>query len=319
MVKSKLVPFITFYGNEEYLLDREVQRRKRWKDRDVTVLDGRRCTENELLAATGQLTLDGSDTAVVLDYANRVKVGTAFEEYVQLKDLKDTSSILVAILRTDKIPKSWESFASKGKVVKHRKYKSWETAWINKRVQREAGALNLKLDEKASQLLLKVYGDDFRSLVNELQKVTFIVPKDRVVTIDLVRTLCRTQLALQPWDVSEKAAQKSLKLALKYTALLFKYEGDAVAVRILSALMKETEKLLVVRDMLDKGSDFSVIATALSMQEYVVKKSIPVARKHETSKLITQMAMLCQLETQVKGSALSKRTLVELAVHNLAS
>lgn len=320
MAKSRLLPFIVFYGQEEYLLDREVQKGKAWKNRDVEVLDGRHCTEMDLLNALDNMTLDGSEQAVILDYANKLKVGKLFKEYVECQDLKDTSMILVAVLRTDKIPKSWEPVTAKGRVIEHRRFKPWETQLTHKRLHREAALLDLKLDEKAIALLLKVYGDDTRSIVNELQKLTFITPKGSVVTKDSVRSLCRSQLSIQPWDVSEKAAQKSLKQALAYTALLFKYEGEDVAIPITASLMRQVERLLVVKSMLDQGLDASVIGAALQMKEYAVKKFVvPIARKHQVSELIIQMKMLCKLETQVKGMTPSKRTLVELAVHQLAA
>lgn len=317
---AKVVIFNVFFGEEDYLLDRELQKARSWKDRQVEVLDGKVATEAQLLSAMSQFTLDGSGIVVVLDNAHKIKLGPAFDAYVEQIDPKDTSTVLVAAYRKPALPKSWEALRAKGRFIEHRKLKNWETELIEKRISKEADALQRVLKPSAFNKLHKIYKENIGGMLNELRKITYLVPEGGDITEAHVKLVCRRQLSVQVWDVAELAAKKELRQALYTTGLLFQYEGEGIAVAIVASLQRQTERLLIARSLLDSGKGTAAIGTALNMKGYHLEKVfLPMVKQHSTPKLLEQMKILCELETQVKGAAQSKRTLVELAVHQLAA
>lgn len=320
MGKSKAAVFTVFFGEESYLLDRELQRGKRWPDRMVTVLDGVTDTEGDVLSALEQITIDGSDTAVVLDNAQKIKMGKAFEAYVEGKDPKDTSSVLVAIYRKAVLSGVWVKAGQKGRVIEHKKYKPWEKDNIYRRLNKEAGRFSLHLTKEAFETLLKVYGDNLQGASNEVQKLSFVIGKGGDITREHVLSVCPRQMPVMPWDVSDAAANKSLKQAMTYLSLLFRSMGEGAAVPVVASLMRQTERLLIGRSLFDKGVGKEAIGSALNMRPFLVEqKLLPMIRKHSMDSLKIQMKKLCELEVQIKGAAQSKRTLVELAVHHFAA
>lgn len=319
MSKSKVVIFNVFFGEEDYLLDRELQRARLWPDRQVTSLDGK-TTESQLLDALRQFTLDDTGIVVVLDDAQKVKLGAAFTAYIEQLDSRDTSTVLVAVYRKPSLSKEWEALRSKGRLIEHRKFKPWEVELLEERLRKEADMLGMVLKPGAFKLLQQVYHGNVSGMINELKKISYLVAKGGDITETQVKLVCRRQLTIQPWEVAELASKKELKKALLNTGLLFQAEGDGVAVPIVASLMNQTEKLLAARSMLDKGKSLEAIGAVLNMQKYRLEKVfLPIVKKHTTAQLLNQMKMLCELETQVKGAAQSKRTLVELAVHQLAA
>jgi DNA polymerase III delta subunit len=319
MAKSKLTGFTVFYGEESYLLDRELQRGKQWPDRLITVLDGAQISESELISELEVSPLSGLDVAVILDNAQKVKLGKEFEAYVESKDPKDTSVVLVAIYRKPTLTGVWVSVGLKGRVIEHKRYKPWETEAIFRRFNKEAGGFGLTLTQPAFNLLLRVYGENLQGAANEIQKLSFIVPKGGDITKDHVLLVCPRQIPVMPWDVSNAVADKALKQALNYTSLLFKYMGEGAAVPIVASLMRQTERLLIGRSMLDLGKSKEEIGRAFDMKPYTVEKQfIPTLQRHSCSNLKIQMKKLCELEARIKGAAQSKRTLVELAVYQFA-
>lgn len=319
MRAPKFVAVTVFCGLEHYLLDREKEKALNWPGRMVESHDGKDLTESELISALTQFTLDGGGVAVVVDNAERVKVGQAFLDYMDSRDPKDTSSVLVAIIRQDTPPKAWESVAAKGRLVAHKRFKPWEHEKIEKRVLWEAKLLNLQLDSDALKTLLHLYGGNTGGMANEMRKLSFVVKAGGTVTRDHILKVCSRQVPVQPWDISEAAAKKQPKRALQMAGLLFKYEGEGAAVPILASLMKEVERLLIARDLLDRGVLETEVAAALKIHPFVFKKNVqPLVSRHSTPRLITQMKKLCELETRVKGAAMSKRTLVEAAILSLA-
>jgi DNA polymerase III delta subunit len=320
VAKSKLVRFTVFYGGETYLLDRELYRGKNWPGRLITELDGASSSEEEVISALEVRPFDGSEVAVILDNAQQMKVGKEFPAFVENCDPKDTSVVLVAIFRKPTLTGVWSKLGDKGRVIEHRSYKPWETEEIFKRLNREAGSHGLTLTQPAFKVLMMVYGENLQGATNEIQKLSFVIGKGGDITREHVLSVCPRQVPVMPWDVSDAAASKSLKQALKNTALLFKYMGEGAAVPIVASLMRQTERLLIGRSMLDQGKSKEAIGAALGMKPYAVEKQLlPSLQKHTCSALQMQMEMLCELETKVKGASQSKRTLVELAVHQLAA
>ena len=308
MAKSKSVPFRVFYGGENYLLDREVQRGKSWSDRNVT-----------LLLEALEPSFFGTDSVVILDNAQAIKLGDAFDQYVESKSTSDLSVVLVVVCRSEAFPLKWVRAGQKGTKVEHQTLKPWESAAIHRRLVREASSFGLGIHENASAFLSALYDQSLGSMVNDIQKLSFILEKGSTIGKEDLLKVCSRQMAIQPWDVSEAAAKKAVKRAMNLTSLLFRAHGDIVAIPIVASLLKKAERLLVAASYSSKGYSSKSVAQALGLHEYNYQKNVePQVKLYSVDELITQMQKLCELESLVKGQAQSKRTLVELAVHSFA-
>lgn len=311
--------FTVFYGEESYLLDRELTRALKWPGRMVIRLDGVTTSEDDVISAMEETTLDGTRVVVAVDNAEKVKVGKDFAAYLERRSGKDKGSSLVAVCRSAALPKAWEKLADKGRVVEHPKFKAWEEDKLKARLQKDAAALGLALDDDALGLMLKIYKDDSCLMANEVRKLSFLVERGGKITADMVRATCPQRSMVFPWDVADEAVRRRPRSALSYVALLFLENGDEAAVPIVAALMKQVERLLMLCSMVEQKKSPEAMGGVLGLHPYVVKKTLPVANGYTVSRLRDQMKKLCELEMQIKGPAPSKRTLVELAVLSLAA
>lgn len=311
--------FTVFYGEEDYLLDRELTRALKWPDRMVLHLDGAEASEGDVVSALEELTLDGSKIVVVVDNAERVKLGKEFTAYLAQRDVKDKGSMLIAICRAAKLPKAWEMVADRGRAIEHPKFKPWEEDKFKGRLQKDAALYGLTLGDDVPSLLLKLYRDDSCQMANEVRKLSYLLDGGGVITAELVRATCPQRYCVFPWDVAEEAVQRHPKRALSYISLLFDDKGDEVLVPVVAALMKQVERLLILRSMVDQGKSPETMGDVIGIHPYVVKKTLPVVNGYTVVRLRDHMQQLCELEVQVKGPASSKRTLVELAVLALAA
>lgn len=308
-----------FFGEESYLLDRDLRRSLKWPQRHITSLDGESTSEDAIVSALEDLPTDERGIVVVVDNAEQIKVKGDLLAHVATLDPKDASVVLVAICRCARLSKGWAELAEKGRAVEHPKLKSWERDKIKARAVKEAEASGLLLDDLAFDTLFTMYGEQTGLMANEIRKMALLLGKGGLITRDLVLSVCGRRIAVAPWDVSEAAFAKDPKRALRTASLLFQDKGDEVLVPIVASLMKQLEQVLIMRSMLDQKRTQESIAAALGIHPYRVEKELPVVRKHTVSGLLEQMKKLCELEIQVKGAAPAKRTLVELAVLSLAA
>lgn len=312
-------PFIISFGAEPYFLDADLERARTWKDRSIVLVDGADISDVELVGICETRQMDDSLRVIIVDEANKVKGDKALKAYIDDKNPKDDSTVLVAILRTDKCPEVWLRAAKKGKLIEHKKLKTWDSnnevvRWI----EGEARRLGLTLGAGIADALFALLGSNLYRIISELQKLQLLVGKETVTT-QHIRLVISPVLIATPFQVADAAVNKNLKSAMNLLSVLYKNMGEEANVPITSALMWQVEKLTVVRSLLDQGMSEEDIAGAIGMHLYRFKNSLlPMARKHKLRDLLSMMSRLCTLDENVKGSARSKRTHVELAVLSIA-
>lgn len=318
--KKRTGPFVVAFGGEDYFLDRAVELGRSRKDREVVVLDGDGMTDHDFVDICEMRAFDGTDRVVVLDNANKLKGDKVLKPYIEAKDPQDDSVIIIAVVRSDKLSDLWKAAAAKGRSDSYPKLKPWEGAKLQKHVEKEAERLKLTLGKGTVAAFTYFLGAELRPIVNELRKLIYVVGEGGVVERKHVAMVVAPAMPAQPWEVADAAAEKNAKKAMNLVSLLYKSKGDGVCIPITAALLKTVEKLIVARQMLDKGDGKEILAARFDMHPFRVEKYlIPLAQKHTVPRLRVQMKHLCKLDAQIKGPAQSKRTLVELAVLSIAA
>jgi DNA polymerase III subunit delta len=313
------VPFLVSYGAEDFFLDREIGRARKWPKREVILLDGEDVTERELVRSL-ETPADGSKT-VILDNAQKVKTGKLLKAFVDESTPNDLSTILFAVVRSEKLPAGWQHVAQKGDSSEAKKFKSWETrdlfTWING----EAATHNVQFAPGVDQVFLKYVDVDLYRLSNEIRKLAIYVGPNGTITrehVDLI--VSRTPSATQ-FQVAEMAIAKNAIGAMNAFSILYRNEGDSCLLPTASALMKQVERALIVRRSFDRGVDAGIASASVGLDatKFPFKQLSSAVKKHTSPDLVKHMTRLSKLDADVKGPASSKRTLVELAVLAIAS
>ena len=316
------VPFLVSFGAENFLLDREIQRARKWPGREVFLVEGEDVTEMQLISLLGETSFGGSPSTIILDNAQKVKLGKSMKSFVEAKSKSDTSTILFAIVRSDKLPAGWSDVAAeKGEVGEAHKFKPWMIDPIIRWIQTEASNHQVKIDVEIAKLLLRYIDVDLYRLSNEIRKLAIYVGEGGIVTKEHVNLVLSPTPAATVFQVSEATIAKNKIEAMNAFSRLYKNEGPACFVGLTGALMKQVERALIVRRLLDKGVDVNIVAASVGLdaKKFPYRQLSEAASKHSVSGLVGHMARLCKLDLDVKGAASSKRTLVELAVLAIAN
>jgi len=319
---GRQVSLILLYGDEDFLIDRVIyERRAAWHKYDLTLMFGDKVTEVDVVSLCETRSMfDSSTRAIIVDSANEMKLGEDLKTYIEERDPDDVSSLLMLVLRNPTIPAPWAAISKKAHILQCLKPKPWEAEKIRKAVLEEGRLLNLKLEDSAADALISLVGYNLRTIANDLKKLSYLVPAGTAVTRDHVMQVVSRSATIEPYQVAEAVLAKNLKLALARISLIYKNMGDEASVPITAALIKQVERAVLVRYLLDKGASAGDIARRIEMNEFSCKKNVlPVVQRHTTKALLGHLNGLCKLESDVKGAARSKRTLVELAVLDIAS
>ena len=318
---ARKAPFVVISGTENFYLDREVEKARATRGRQIISLDAEDGLDgSELVDVCETRGFDSDSRLVLVDHAESVKFDEVLTEYTSSKDPEDTSVVLVAVVRSEKLSSNWDKVAVLGKHLTFKSLKPWEHAKKIDRIEAEAALLGLTFEKDAPALLLSFVGDDLYVIHNELRKLAILLGQGGKITAKHLSLVVAPQPPASPFEVADAAAEKNLKRAMNLVSHLYRYMGEGASVPIASALIRSVERLLVVRAMLDAGRTPEEIAGRLAMHIFRLKNSFLVwAERHTTDSLKRNFAELCQLDADVKSAARSKRTLVELAVKSIAA
>lgn len=309
-------PFIVAYGDEGFYLDRDIVRARQGK-RTVLQVDGGNLTDADLveMCECGYEVLH----TIIVDNAQDVKGTKRLTEFIEGRNVSDRSLILVAIVRDKKLPDVWALAASKGKKFERIKFKPWETDKHIDFIKAEANHQRVMIDKETALALFQYVGSDLHRLENELRKLAIYVGQMGAIQKEHIALITSPTPSVDPFQVAEQVMSKDLKKALSSFSVLYKNMGDNALIPVVYALMQQVEKTAIIRSLQDKDISEDEIAALVGMKEWPYKNiAAPIARKHDLNTIIKHMKKLCRLDEDVKSSAQSKRTLVELTMMSIA-
>jgi DNA polymerase-3 subunit delta len=319
-------PIVVSFGEESYFLDRDLVLFQDQSKYSVVVLDGSELSDVEVVSVCETVQIDFDDPSnikpklVVLDNAGKVKGDKALKSYLDSRDPQDLSVVLAVVVRSDKCPALWSKLGKKATLLERKKLKTWDNnnevvAWISS----EAERIGLTLDPKLASAMFQVVGSNFYVLASELSKLRVLVEGSTSVTAEHLKLVMTPSSTSGSWDVADAVFLKNPRRAMNLLSNIFKFMAEDPTLMILGSLMKSAEKLFVARSLKDKGVSDDEVATRFGMHPYRYKMSLLLQVEKQTlSGLTRSMQMLSKLDVELKRTS-HKRTLVELAVLELAT
>lgn len=320
MAAKRQDAFVVSFGGEDYFLDKDLERARSWKDRQVVMVSGEDIDEREFVDLCETNNMDGTPRVVVVDDAQKLKGEKALKSYIASREPNDGLTIVVAIIRSEKCPAVWNEAAKKGRLIEHKKLKTWDSNnEVVKWFENEARRLGLVLDKGISEAIFQWVGPNLYRLSNELSKLSLLVGNGKV-GIEQIKLVTATSPTAEPYQVADAAFSKEPRRAMNTLSTVYKNMGEDAHVPITFSLIRQMEKIVLGRSMLDRKAPEDEIATALGMNPWRFKNQfLSILQRHRMPDLIRHMGRLRKLDVDVKSSARSKRTLVELAVMSIAT
>jgi len=320
-------PVVATYGEEEYFLDRDFNSFRDQPTRTVVVVDGPSVDDSALASICATMIVDLDDPAstkprvIVVDNANKFKPEKAMKAYLEGKGPRDLGCVLAFIVRDEKLLAFWSKLGDKITIREFKKLKTFDTNnEVVKWIQEEAKPLGLLIDYRTASVMFQAGGGDLYRLASELQKLRLIVPVGVPVTVDHLKLVMSPGSTAEPWTVAEAAFEKNSKKALNALSSMYRHVAEDPAMPVLYSMMKQAEKLFVTRTMLDSGVAPDDIAARIGMHPYRFKLTLlQQVGKHSKRRLSSVMQNLCKLDVDLKRTSHSRRTLLELAILDLAS
>ena len=308
--------FYVAHGGENLYLDRYVDQARQSRRR-VVLLDGLGLSDVALVDLCESTTEE--PRIVILDNAQLLEGEAELTRYVERRNPRDQSVVLVAIVRAERLTELWSLVASKGKRLEWPRIKRWKKDTYLDFIREEATRNQITIREDAAQCLLECAGPDLYRLANEVRKLAIYGMAAGEITKRAVEDVATCTAHADPAEVAQAALAKDPQRALALFAAVCAASGESRYGAVVYQLMRHVESAMVARSLFDEGVVPADAAARLGQNAWWFTETVaPLARKHDLRSLVRHMGALAQLDADVKTSRPFKRTMIELVMLSMA-
>ena len=185
---------------------------------------------------------------------------------------------------------------------------------LEKWIINRARSIHVKIAPEAATLLANFSGNHLRLLANELDKLATYVGKDGTITVKDVRQLSAQVQEARVFDLTDALAQRNHKQALNILHDLLS-DGEA-AIGLISIIISQTRRLILVKELAQKGMRSGQIASTLGMPPFLADKCLRQVGNFSAAQLETAYRQLMTTDASLKRSRMEPEMALDLLVVN---
>jgi len=266
--------------------------------------------------AFNQIIVYGDDTNIsaIIDTAKRFPMMSNHQvvivkEAQSLKKLDDlavylekplASTILVFCYKyktLDKRTRLYKALGANAAFMESSRLRDYQVpAWIERYLMTKG----IKTDPSASALLTEYLGTDLHKIVNELDKLIMMLPKDRlVVTSALIEQNIGISKDYNNFELQKAIGDKDILKANMIINYFANNPKDNPLVLTITSLFILFNKILSYHYLADKSKNN--VAAVLKINPYFVKDYELAARKYNIAKTVQSITLLRTFDMRSKG------------------
>lgn len=305
------------YGRSEALTALKARVPADVADLNITALDGRRMTLDDLAAACEAMPfLADRRLVIVYDLLKHQKAGKARDDLrAYLEHVPDACDLV--FVESDDFDKRSSLFVFLKKHAEVHECVPREGADMQRWLHERAGNLGVTLESDAARRLTLLAGNDGRLLVTELTKLATFVGRGGRITVRDVDLLVADTQEQNLFAFIDELSARHRHAAL--TALRHLLDDGQAAQYILFMMARQVRILLGVKDLVAQRLRPDDIATQLGQKPFVVRKAIEQARGFSLADLRRLHQRLLELDHASKTGRAEIEAGLELIVADMCS
>lgn len=281
-------------------------------DLNVSVLDGRKLTIEQLVAACeAHPFLAERRLVIVYDALKHSKAGKGREELRSYCERVPATCDLVFV-EQEEVDRRHLLFTYLSKHGVVREFPLLQGAELLRWIEQRAKMLHATIEPAAAQRLVELAGNESRLLANELAKLASYVGRNGKIDLRAVDRLVTDQQEQNLFAFLDELSSRRLGSALRGARALIE-DGQAPPY-VLFMLARQIRILLQVRQLLSQRRRADEIAAELNLKPFVARKATEQARNFSLAELIHAHDRLLELDHAIKTGRIQAETALELFV-----
>lgn len=180
--------------------------------------------------------------------------------------------------------------------------------WVGGRLKKEGKAMT----RAAYQRFITKTGNDMENIDRELEKLICYCMDRETIEEEQVEAICVEQTENKIFEMINAISEKRQKQALNlYYDLLTLKEPP---MRILFLILRQFQKLMLIKELTGQGTDSRIIASKAGMPEFAVRKNQRMAGNFTMQQIREAIEDGIDFEESVKSGRMNDRIAVELLI-----
>ena len=263
---------------------------------NLSVLYGKETDITTVINAAKRYPMMSEHQVVIVKEAQHIKNWDSLQYYLQ-KPLKSTILVLCYKYGTPDKRKKWvQEITQRGVVFESPKLRDYEiSGWIKKYLQNKG----MKADEKAIALLSEFLGSDLSKIVNELNKLSLVLPKGTAISPDLIEKNIGISKDFNVFELQAALINKDVVKANRIIRYFSENKKTNPSTVVLSQLFNFFSNLMIYHYLSDKSP--ASVASELKINPYFTKDYAKAAQSFGAWKTMNIISYLRDADARTKG------------------
>lgn len=330
----EIKPVYLFYGEETFLLQKDLAYFRNYfegEEYGTEVFDGAKDSLDLILAAAEANPLFAEKRLIIVENSPWFKKKESKREgkskktdgdeellFDYLSHPNEDACLVFTADKADQRMKLVKAVASCGKVREYKPLSRWELPdYLRKHLAR----LGKQIDSRALDLLLMLCGEQLGALVNEAEKAAiFVGEQKRIEENDILRVVSRSA-EVNSFQLSDALGERDPRKIYRLASELVETMKPGEYMALFGYISNYLRILIRVKELAARGKSPDMIAKATKIHSFRVKKAMPAAERYTMEELIQGLALLMEVDYQMKSGAGEFRqtfpsALVKLAIRD---
>jgi len=313
--KGEVAPLYFIYGEEEFLLERTVQRligklvAPDFRDFNFSQYFGKECRAEQVIADAMTMTMFAGRRVIHVKRAEELPADALelFTEY-----LRSPPPECCIVFQAAKIDLRRKFFAELKKADLLVEFKKLRDENLPAFVRRETEVCSRKIDPEAAELLVYYSGNNLRELVSQIEKLVSFIGERKLITVNDVREIVSDTKIDNVFELANAMGNRDLARSLRQMQTLLR-DTDAPYM-LVGALARHFRQLCLIREMLDKRIGKNEISKGLKINPYFLDGMMGQARKFRLDEFPEIFSQLHAVDIGIKSGG-RQLTLLEMLLY----
>ena len=301
------------YGEEAYL-------KRQYKEKllnamvtqgetmNFSAYEGKDIAQGELIDLAETLPFFAERRVILVEDSGFFK-NSAEELAAYIPEVAESTCFIFVESEVDKRNKLYKQVKKSGRIVCfERQNDEILMRWVGGRLKKEGKAMT----RAAYQRFITKTGNDMENIDRELEKLICYCMDRDTIEEEQVEAICVEQTENKIFEMINAISEKRQKQALDlYYDLLTLKEPP---MRILFLILRQFQKLMLIKELSGQGADSRTIASKAGMPEFAVRKNQRMAGNFTMQQIREAIEDGVEFEESVKSGRMNDRIAVELLI-----
>ena len=317
ITKGEIAPLYFIYGEDEFLVDRTVQRlvdravSRDFKDFNFTVYYGKECRGGQIIENAMTLPMFAERRVILVKRAEELNAEALEQLIPYINSPSPQSCVIFQAAKIDQRRKFFLELKKSDLLIEYKKLKDEQ---LPRFIQAEAELTGKRIEAAAAEMLVYYTGNSLRELVAQIEKLAVYSGKRGIITVDDVRSMASDTKIDTAFEFADALGNRDLDRAVRQMQTIVR-DADALF-PLVGALARHFRQLTMLKELLDNKVPHDEVSKRLKINPYFLRGMLQQAKRFRMAEFRRIFTLLHELDVGLKSGGRGE-ALLEMLVYEV--